>query len=102
MLCYFYHCLEIITIGTNNVSFGDISLLLVEEIGGGILFGWIFGQIGFRLMKRIDHYQTEVLITLAIVMGGYMLAQFLHLSGPLGYGCSRIIYRKQIKRACNE
>jgi CPA1 family monovalent cation:H+ antiporter len=79
----FLSLLEIITIGTNNVSLADISLLLVQEIGGGILFGWILGQIGFRLMKKIDHYQTEILITLAMVMGGYMLAQLLHLSGPL-------------------
>ena len=79
----FLSLLEIITIGINNVSFGDLSLLLVQEIAGGILFGWILGQVGFRLMKKIDHYQTEVLITLAIVMGGYMVAQLLHLSGPL-------------------
>lgn len=79
----FLSLLEIITIGVNNISFGDISFLIVEEIAGGILFGWILGQVGFRLMRRIDHYQTEVLITLAIVMGGYMLAQLLHLSGPL-------------------
>lgn len=79
----FLSLLEIIKIGTNNISFGDISFLLVEEIGGGILFGWILGQIGYRTMKKIDHYQTEILITLAIVMGGYMIAQLLHLSGPL-------------------
>ena len=79
----FLSLLEIITIGTSNVSVGGISLLLVEEIGGGLLFGWILGQIGFRMMKKIDHYQTEILITLAIVMGGYMLAQLLHFSGPL-------------------
>jgi CPA1 family monovalent cation:H+ antiporter len=35
------------------------------------------------MMKKIDHYQSEILITLAIVMGGYALAQMLHLSGPL-------------------
>lgn len=79
----FLSLLEIITIGTNNVSVGDIGILLVQEIGGGILLGWILGQIGYRMMKKIDHYQTEILITLAIVMGGYMLAQYLHLSGPL-------------------
>lgn len=79
----FLSLLEIITIGTNNVSIGDIGILLLQEIGGGILFGWILGQIGFRMMRKIDHYQTEVLITLGIVMGGYLLAQLLHLSGPL-------------------
>lgn len=79
----FLSLFEIITIGSGNVSFGEISVLLVKEIGGGILLGFILGYVGYRMMKKIDHYQTEILITLAIVMGGYALAQWLHLSGPL-------------------
>lgn len=79
----FLSLLEIINIGTDKVSMGDISILLVKEIGGGILLGWILGYVGYRMMKKIDHYQSEILITLAIVMGGYSLAQMLHLSGPL-------------------
>ncbi len=79
----FLSLVEIINIGTGNISFGDISLLLVKEIFGGIIFGWLLGFIGYRMMKRIDHYQSEILITLAMVMGGYALAQYLHLSGPL-------------------
>jgi CPA1 family monovalent cation:H+ antiporter len=79
----FLSLLEIINIGTGNVSFGQVTLLLVKEIGGGILLGWILGITGYHLIKKIDHYQTEVLITLAMVMGGYSLAQLLHISGPL-------------------
>lgn len=79
----FLSLLEIIHLGTGNVSFGQVSLLLVKEIGGGILLGWLLGTGGYHLMKKIDHYQTEVLITLAMVMGGYSLAQVLHISGPL-------------------
>lgn len=79
----FLSLLEIITIGTDNISMTDITLLLVKEIGGGILLGWLLGYIGYRMMKKIDHYQSEILITLAIVMGGYALALMLHLSGPL-------------------
>lgn len=79
----FLSLLEIITIGIDKISFGDISLLLIQEIGGGILFGLLLGMAGYRMMKNIDNYQSEVLITLAMVMGGYALAHFLHLSGPL-------------------
>lgn len=79
----FLSLLEIINLGTDKVSFGNISVLLLQEIGGGILLGWLLGFIGFQMMKKIDHYQSEILITLAIVMGGYELAQLLHLSGPL-------------------
>jgi CPA1 family monovalent cation:H+ antiporter len=79
----FLSLLEIITIGTENISTWEIILLLIKEIGGGILFGWVLGLVGYRMMKKINHYQTEILITLAMVMGGYMLAQVLHISGPL-------------------
>ncbi len=57
--------------------------LLLHEAGGGLLFGAALGYGTFRLLRSIDHYQVEVLITLATVMGGYALASWLHVSGPL-------------------
>ncbi len=57
--------------------------LLAHEAGGGIVFGIVLGLITFWLLKTIDHYQVEVLITLAAVVGGYALAAHLHVSGPL-------------------
>jgi len=69
--------------GLSNVTPGDIGLLLLEEVVGGIVLGLGLGWVAFRLMKSIDDYSVEVLITLAIVMGGYLLAQTLHFSGPL-------------------
>jgi len=41
------------------------------------------GYVTFRLLRSIDQYQVEVLITLAAVVGGYALAQQLEVSGPL-------------------
>lgn len=66
-----------------EISFGSISLLFGQEAIGGILLGGIIGWIGYKLIASIDNYQVEVLITLAIVMGGYTLAHFVHVSGPL-------------------
>ena len=57
--------------------------LLLREAGGGILFGLVLGYVTFRLLKSIDQYQVEVLLTLAAVMGGYVAAAHLHVSGPL-------------------
>jgi len=57
--------------------------LLAHEAGGGLLLGLVLGYITFRLLRSIDQYQVEVLITLAAVMGGYALASHLHVSGPL-------------------
>jgi len=57
--------------------------LLLREAGGGLLFGLVLGYVTFRLLKSVDNYQLEVLLTLAAVMGGYALATRLHVSGPL-------------------
>lgn len=57
--------------------------LLLHEAGGGLLFGGVLGYVTFRLLRSIDNYQIEVLLTLAAVTGGYALASQLHVSGPL-------------------
>jgi CPA1 family monovalent cation:H+ antiporter len=59
------------------------SVLLLQEAGGGLLFGFVLGGITFYLVRSIDQYQLEVMITLAAVLGGYALANHLHVSGPL-------------------
>ena len=64
-------------------SAGAAGLLLLQEAGGGLVFGWLLGAVTLRLLRSIDHYQVEVLITLAAVVGGYALANHLHASGPL-------------------
>jgi CPA1 family monovalent cation:H+ antiporter len=56
---------------------------LAHEAGGGLLFGLALGYLTFRLLKSVDNYQVEVLLTLAAVIGGYALASRLHVSGPL-------------------
>lgn len=59
------------------------AMLLLEEGGGGVLFGLVLGYVTYRMLKSIDSYQEEVLLTLAAVLGGYALATRLHVSGPL-------------------
>ncbi|MFN3405023.1 MAG: cation:proton antiporter [Cytophagaceae bacterium] len=69
--------------GFGSVGFGDISELLLMEVVGGIVLGFLMGYLAISLMKTIDHYQTEVLISLALVVAGYSFATIMHLSGPL-------------------
>ncbi len=56
---------------------------LAVEAGGGIIFGLGLGAILYYMLKSIDSYQEEVLLTIAGVIGGYALASHWHLSGPL-------------------
>lgn len=79
----FLTILQIATLGPTEVTPTEITLLFAEEVGGGLILGIVLGYITYKLMKSIDHYQTEVLLSLALVMGGYSLASALHFSGPL-------------------
>jgi CPA1 family monovalent cation:H+ antiporter len=87
----FLTILEIINVGIQNVSAGQIAWLFIKEAGGGILFGWLLGYVGFLALRSVDRYILEVGITLAIVMGGYSLADYLHISGPLAMVVAGII-----------
>jgi CPA1 family monovalent cation:H+ antiporter len=62
---------------------GHSAALLLREAGGGLAFGAVLGLATYRLLRSIDQYQVEVLLTLAAVVGGYALANHLEVSGPL-------------------
>jgi len=66
-----------------DLSVGSITLLLVKEALGGLAIGLLLGFLGSLMMKKVDNYKVDVLITLAIVMGGYLIVHGLHMSGPL-------------------
>jgi len=78
----FIVCSEI-AMETHQISAGHIAGLFLKEAVGGAVFGLAIGYITFRLLRSVDHYQVEVLLTLALVTGGYALASALHLSGPI-------------------
>jgi len=66
-----------------DVSFGSAALLFLQEAVGGAVFGLGVGYASYLMLRSVDNYQVEVLITLALVLGGYALASALHLSGPI-------------------
>jgi CPA1 family monovalent cation:H+ antiporter len=74
-----------------------ISKLFLQEAIGGLLFGGLLGYIGYYALRSIDDYKVEVLVTLAIVMGGYFIAGYLHVSGPLAMVVAGIITGNKVK-----
>jgi len=69
--------------GNENVNAFDVLELFGIEVFGGIILGLLLGWITYRLMRSIDDYDIEVIITLATVMVGTVIAQKFHLSAPL-------------------
>ncbi|GFE60706.1 sodium:proton antiporter [Geobacter sp. AOG2] len=72
-----------LTAGGGDVTVGRVALLFFEEAIGGALLGLAIGAFAYQLLKRVNNYKVEVIITLALVMGGYALADRIHTSGPI-------------------
>lgn len=79
----FIALLEMLNTGGEHFSLSHFGLLFVQESIGGILFGLLAGYLLHKLLSTIDHYETEVILTLAFVMLGYEVCLWLHLSGAL-------------------
>ncbi len=69
---------------------GAATLFLQEAVGGALL-GIVLGWLTFRLMRRIDDYSLEVLLTLGLAFGGYQLAVWLHVSAPIMAVCAGLL-----------
>jgi len=82
---------------------GDVSAtavigLFALEALGGVLLGLGLGTLAYRMLKSVDNYQVEVLLTLALVMGGYALASALHTSGPIAIVVAGLFIGNQGRR----
>ncbi|MCG8605990.1 sodium:proton antiporter, partial [bacterium] len=93
----FLALLELAT-GSHEVSVGSIALLFIQEAVGGVLWGLILGYLVVQMFKSVDNYHVEVLITLAVVTGGYAFADALHLSGPIAMVVAGLLIGNQGRR----
>ncbi len=60
-----------------------VGMLLLKDVGGALVLGIAAGLLTYHMLKRVDDYQVEVLLTLSLAMGLYALVDSLHLSAPL-------------------
>lgn len=81
---------------TNEVVF-EIGTLFLEEAVGGILYGLLIGYLGYRCIHSLkNNAHLAVIISLAIVLGGYTLASKLGVSGPLAMVVAGLIIGNKI------
>jgi len=72
-----------IATGSAPASVEGIGKLFLMEAVGGVAFGMLLGYVGYRMLKSVDRFDVEILLSLALVMGGYALAFRLHVSAPI-------------------
>lgn len=89
---------EVARSGTGDFSLPAAAKLFAQEAVGGLLFGGVLGYIGYRAIRSIDDYKVEVLITLALVIGGYFIAGKLHISGPLAMVVAGIVTGNEVRK----
>lgn len=80
----------------NNVM--NALTLFGQEAIGGVIFGLVLGYLGYQMLKSIDSYPVEVMVSLAVVVGGYALAHALHTSGPLAMVVAGLLLGNQGRR----
>lgn len=90
---------EIARSSGSEIEMSEILKLFSIEVFGGIALGLFAGYIAYRLMRAIDDYDIEVLITLAAVMGGTLLAHRFHVSGPLAMVVAGLVVGNDTMRA---
>ncbi|WP_022672454.1 cation:proton antiporter [Novosphingopyxis baekryungensis] len=78
-----------------DFSFMEGLTLFAEEAGGGILVGLVTGYVAYRAMRSVDEYALEVLISLAVVMGGYSFCSSFHLAGPVAMAVAGLLIGNQ-------
>ncbi len=66
-----------------SIEIGAVAVLLLKEVGGAVVLALAAGYLTYQMLRRVDNYQVEVLLTLALAMGLYALADALHLSAPI-------------------
>ncbi len=80
------------------IDWSDIIQLFGQEVIGGIALGLALGWLTYMLMRSIDSYEVEVILTLSAVMGGTMLAHKFHLSAPLAMVTAGLIVGNDTSR----
>ncbi len=76
---------------TGGVEPAEVAVLFAKETLGGALFGLVIGGFSFLMLRSVDNYRVEVLISLAMVAGGYALAAAWGISGPIAMVVSGLL-----------
>ena len=69
--------------GSADFTFSQIGMLFFKEVLGGVVLGLLLGCTAYYFHSTVENERVEILVSLAVVAGGYPLALALHISGPI-------------------
>lgn len=72
-----------IAVGSQEITARSVVILFGKEVAGGVLLGLSAGYLAYRLLKSVNDYAVEIMITLSLVIGGFWLGIILHVSAPI-------------------
>lgn len=84
-----------VAVGSQDISLAEVGRFFAIETLGGAAFGCVAGWIVFMALRSINEHNLEVMLTLALVMGGYSIAQHLHVNGPIAMAVAGLIIGNQ-------
>jgi CPA1 family monovalent cation:H+ antiporter len=87
-----------IAVGGEKATVAHVAMLFAREVLGGALYGLAIGYAAHRMLASVDQYQVEILITLALVTGGYALASQLEVSGPIAIVVAGVLIGNQTRK----
>jgi CPA1 family monovalent cation:H+ antiporter len=82
----------------NQAPWISAAILFAKEAGGGAILGYILGKIVAFALSTINEYEIEVMLTLAMVMGGYALTNYLGFSGPITMAVGGLIIGNEFRK----
>jgi monovalent cation:H+ antiporter, CPA1 family len=89
-----------IAFANQPLTFETVSLLFLRQAIGGLIYGALLGLLASWLTKYADDHKIEILLTIAVVTGGYALGQALEISGPLAMVVAGIIMGNYARHHC--
>ena len=72
-----------VAVGVEDLHLGVFLTVFLKEALGGLILGLLSGGLAYLMMRKVDNYQVEVLITLAVASGAYAVAEHWHVSAPI-------------------
>lgn len=84
------------------ISIHSVSLLFLQQAVGGLAYGAILGLIARWLIHSVDDHKMVILITLAVVTGGYTLALYLDISGALAMVVAGLFVGHKLNKIKNQ